>query len=121
MATTAVLRQAGKSGRLWRHRPFLLFWGGQTVSLFGTQVTLLALPLTAVLLLGATTAQLSFVRFVETAPYLLFTLLFGAWVDRRRRRPVLIVANGARCVLIGAIPLLAVFGMLTLPRSEEHT
>jgi MFS family permease len=118
MATTAVTRQSdkpGRSGRLWRHRPFLLFWGGETVSMFGTQVTLLALPLTAVLLLGASAAQLSLVRFVETAPYLLFTLIFGAWVDRHRRRPVLIAANAARCVLIGAIPLLALFGTLTLP------
>ena len=112
MATTTVTRRVS---RLWGHRPFLLFWGGETVSLFGTQVTLLALPLTAVLLLGATTAQLSLVRFVETAPYLLFTLLFGAWVDRRRRRPVLIVANAARCLVIGAIPALALGGVLTLP------
>jgi MFS family permease len=118
MATTTVTRRAGGSGRsdrLWRHRPFLLFWGGETVSMFGTQVTLLALPLTAVLLLGATAAQLSLVRFFETAPYLLFTLIFGAWVDRRRRRPALIVANAARCLLIGAIPALVFFGMLTLP------
>jgi predicted MFS family arabinose efflux permease len=115
MATTTVTRQAGRSGKLWRHRPFMLFWGGETVSLFGSQVTLLALPLTAVLLLGATAAQLSVVRFVETAPYLLFTLIFGAWVDRRRRRPVLIIANAVRCLLIGAIPLLALLGMLTLP------
>ena len=88
MATTTVTQRAGKSGKLWRHRPFMLFWGGETVSMFGTQVTLLALPLTAVMLLGATAAQLSLVRFLETAPYLLFTLIFGAWVDRLRRRPV---------------------------------
>jgi geranylgeranyl reductase family protein len=93
----------------------MLFWGGETISMFGTQVTLLALPLTAVLLLGATAAQLSLVRFLETAPYLLFTLIFGAWVDRLRRRPVLIVANGARCLLIGTIPALVLFDMLTLP------
>src|SRR5262245_55887096 len=117
MTTTAVTRQSdkpGRSGRLWRHRPFLLFWGGETVSMFGSQVTLLALPLTAVLLLGATAAQLSLVRFLETAPYLLFTLLFGAWADRHRRRPVLIVANAARCLLIGAIPALVFFDVLTL-------
>jgi predicted MFS family arabinose efflux permease len=115
MATTTVTQRAGKSSKLWRHRPFMLFWGGETVSMFGTQVTLLALPLTAVMLLGATATQLSLVRFLETAPYLLFTLIFGAWVDRLRRRPVLIVANAARCLLIGTIPALVLFDLLTLP------
>ena len=52
-------------GRLWKHRAFMLFWSGETVSLFGTQVTLLALPLTAVLTLNATASQLGFIRFVE--------------------------------------------------------
>src|SRR5262249_32762628 len=69
-----------------RHRAaFLLFWGGETVSMFGTQIPLLAMPLTAVLVLDATPAQLGLVRFFETFPYVLCTLIFGAWVDRRRR------------------------------------
>ena len=101
-------------GRLWKHRAFMLFWSGETVSLFGTQVTLLALPLTAVLTLNATASQLGFIRFVEQLPYLLFTLLFGAWVDRRRRRPVMILANSARALLIVLVPLFAVFGLLQL-------
>jgi len=74
--------QTPSRGRLWKHRAFMLFWSGETVSLFGTQVTLLALPLTAVLTLNATASQLGFIRFIEQLPYLLFTLLFGAWVDR---------------------------------------
>jgi MFS family permease len=101
-------------GRLWRHRAFMLFWSGETVSLFGTQVTLLALPLTAVLTLHATAPQLGFIRFVEALPYVLFTLVFGAWVDRRRRRPVMILANAARALLIGLVPLLAILGQLQL-------
>ncbi len=92
------------------------FWTGETISLFGTQVTLLALPLTAVLALNATSEQLGMLRFLENAPYLVFPLLFGAWVDRRRRRPLMIVANAARAVLIGLIPLLAVLhGLRLLP------
>ncbi|HEX5156103.1 MAG TPA: MFS transporter [Ktedonobacterales bacterium] len=106
--------QAPSRGRLWGHRAFMLFWSGETVSLFGTQVTLLALPLTAVLTLNATASQLGFIRFVEQLPYLLFTLLFGAWVDRRRRRPVMILANAARALLIVLVPLFAVFGLLQL-------
>lgn len=101
-------------GRLWRHPAFMLFWSGETVSLFGTQVTLLALPLTAVLTLHATAPQLGLIRFVEALPYVLFTLIFGAWVDRRRRKPVLILANAARAVFIGLVPLLAVLNVLHL-------
>ena len=102
------------AGGLWHHRAFLLFWSGETVSLFGTQVTLLALPLTAVLALHATATQLGLIRFVEAAPYVLCTLVFGAWVDRRRRKPVLILANAARAVLIGLVPLLAALHALRL-------
>src|SRR5689334_3146813 len=72
---------------------FMLFWTGETVSMFGTQITLLALPLTAVLVLHASPTQLGFVRFAEAFPYVLFTLLFGAWADRRRRKPILILTN----------------------------
>ncbi|HEV8193323.1 MAG TPA: MFS transporter [Ktedonobacterales bacterium] len=94
---------------------FLLFWAGETVSMFGTQITMLALPLTAVLVLHATPPQLGFVRFVEQFPYVLFTLLFGAWADRRRRKPILIMTNAARGLLIGLVPLLAILGLLQLP------
>ncbi|HET8908624.1 MAG TPA: MFS transporter [Ktedonobacterales bacterium] len=101
-------------GRLWKNRGFTLFWSGETISLFGTQVTLLAVPLTAVLTLHATATQLAVVRFVEALPFVLFTLIFGAWVDRRRRKPVLILANAARGLLIGLVPLLAVMHLLQL-------
>ena len=99
-------------GRLWSHPDFLKFWTGETVSLFGTQVTFLALPLTAVLVLGADAKQLGVLRFLEYLPFILFTLIFGVWVDRRRRRPVMIVSNAVRAVLIGLIPLLSVLGLL---------
>lgn len=110
----AAITNRRSGGRLWRHPAFMLFWSGETVSLFGTQVTLLALPLTAVLTLHATAPQLGVIRFVEALPYVLFTLIFGAWVDRRRRKPVLILANAARAVFIGLVPLLAVLNLLHL-------
>lgn len=112
MAIMTQTRSARSAGRLWRHRAFMLFWSGETVSLFGTQITMLALPLTAVLTLHATSAQLGLVRFAEALPYVIFTLIFGAWVDRRQRKPVLIVANAARGVLIGLVPLLAILHLL---------
>ncbi|HEU5441887.1 MAG TPA: MFS transporter [Ktedonobacterales bacterium] len=117
MAVTSSTREREKvtGASESQQRGFLLFWSGETVSMFGTQVTLLALPLTAVLVLHATPGQLGLVRFAETFPYVLFTLIFGVWVDRRRRKPVLVLSNGARALLIGLIPLLAVLGLLRLP------
>ena len=106
--------QRRSNGSAWRRPAFLLFWSGETVSLFGTQVTLLALPLTAVLTLGASATQLGLVRFAEAFPYILFTLMFGAWVDRRRRRPVMILAHTARALLLGLVPLLAILHLLDL-------
>ena len=106
--------QRRSNGSAWRRPAFLLFWSGETVSLFGTQVTVLALPLTAVLTLGASATQLGLVRFAEAFPYILFTLMFGAWVDRRRRRPVMILAHTARALLLGLVPLLAILHLLDL-------
>ena len=115
MATTspAQTRSQQQSHKpLWRHRTFMLFWSGETVSLFGTQVTLLALPLTAVLTLQATAAEVGFIRFLGWLPYILFGLIFGAWVDQRRRKPILLLANAGRGVLIGLVPLLAMLNVL---------
>lgn len=91
------------------------FWTGETVSLFGTQVTTLALPLTAIIVLHATPGQLGVIRFLQTVPFLLLALLIGAWVDRRRKRPVMIGSNVVRFVLVGLVPVLSVAGALGLP------
>jgi MFS family permease len=99
---------------LWRNRDFLLFWGGETVSLLGTQLTLLALPLTAVLLLGATPAQMGLLTVAEFAPFILFTLFAGVWLDRVRRRPMLVASNLARGVLVASVPLAAFMGWLSV-------
>lgn len=107
------VREPGERS-LWRNGDFMKFWLGETVSLFGSQVTLLALPLTAVLILGASPDQLGILRFLETFPYILCPLLFGVWVDRARRRPLMILANSVRAVLIGLVPLLAIFHQLFL-------
>ena len=77
-------------GGLWLHADFRKLWAGQTISLFGSQVTLLALPLVAVLMLGATPVQMGLLGAAEYAPFLLVGLLAGVWVDRFRRRPILI-------------------------------
>ena len=93
---------------------FLRLWAAQTVSFVGSQVTLVALPLTAVLSLQASPAQMGMLRAVELAPALLIGLVAGAWVDRVRRRPILIVADIGRALLLGAVPLAAYLGILAI-------
>lgn len=97
---------------LWRNQDFLTFWFGETVSLLGSQVTVIALPLTAVLTLNAGSQQLGALRFVYMLPYLAFGLLVGIWVDRVRRRQIMLGANLARLVLIGCVPVLFLTGHL---------
>lgn len=99
---------------LWQNTNFMKFWMGESISLFGSQITLLALPLVAVLVLNANAEQLGWLRFLETAPYLLFPLLFGVWVDRHQKRPLMIVANVTRGILIAFVPLLAFLHLLNL-------
>ena len=109
---------------LWRHPDFLKLWSGETISLFGTQVTALALPLTAALVLKASPAEMGFLATVEFLPFLVLSLFAGVWVDRLTRRPILIIADIGRGFLLGTIPaafflnvlsieLLYVVGLLT--------
>ncbi len=102
------------SGLLSRSPDFARFWTGETVSAIGSQITVLALPLLAVEELDATAGQMGLLGAAQTAPFLFFALLAGAWVDRRRKRPVLVAANVARAVLLSLIPVLALLGVLTL-------
>jgi MFS family permease len=96
------------------NRNFQVFWAGESISLVGSQVSLLALPLTALLVLDASTKELGLLRFIEYLPFLLLALPLGIVADRRRRRPLLILANAARAVLIGSIPILAAVDALHL-------
>ena len=108
-------RVAGmRLGGLWRHSEFLKLWTGQTISQFGTQVSQLAIPLTAALVLNASPAEMGVLSACEFAPFLLLSLFAGVWVDRMRRRPILIVADFGRTVLLGSIPLTALLGTLRM-------
>jgi len=99
---------------LWRDVNFMKFWSGQTVSLFGSQITFLALPLTAVLVLEATPTQVGILIAVEALPSLLIGLFVGVWVDHYRRLPILIVAELGRAVLLGVVPVAAILGLLRI-------
>lgn len=84
------------------------------MSLLGTQVTNLALPLTAIHAFDASDEQVGFLRFLQLAPYLGPALVFGVWVDRVRRRPVMLTANLVRLVLPALIPALYAAELLSL-------
>ncbi len=94
--------------------PFRRFWAGQTISLFGDQVSLLAIPLLAVLILQADAAQMGLLGAAELVPYLLFAIHVGSWAGPRRGRSLLIVADLGRAALLLSIPLAAALGDLSM-------
>jgi MFS family permease len=97
-----------------RNPDFVRFWIAQTISQFGTQISLLALPLVAVTLLGASPFEVALLGTVEFLPFILFSLPAGAWVDRLRRRPLLIVGDIGRALVLLSIPAAHVLGVLTI-------
>jgi MFS family permease len=99
---------------LLRNRDFRLLWAGQTISRAGTEVSVLALPLIAIQILDATTFEVGSLTAVETLPFILVGLPAGAWVDRMRRRRVLIAADIGRLVALGSIPIASAFASITL-------
>ena len=99
---------------VWHSRPFVIFWSATTISLFGSQITLLALPLTAVLILHASAGQMGALTALEMLPTLLLSLFAGVLVDRLHRRPLLVAADLGRAVLLVLIPLEALLGMLRI-------
>lgn len=110
MSTEVTERETTK---LWRHRDFRLLWAGQSLSLVGSQITLVAMPLVAVTLLAASPAQLGVLNALERLPFVLI-LFVGVWVDRVRRRPLLIATDFARGALLATVPLLFFVDALTL-------
>jgi len=101
-------------GGLWRHADFLKLWTAQGVSQFGSQISGLALPLVALYALHATAFQVAALGTVEFAPFLLFSLPAGVWVDRLHRRLIMVTADLGRAVALGSIPIVAAVGHLTL-------
>jgi MFS family permease len=97
-----------------RHGDFARLWAAQTASAIGTQFTEVALPLLAALSLGASPMAFGVLAAAAGLPHLLFGLLAGAWVDRLRRRPVMIAADVARAVLLATIPVAAALGALRI-------
>lgn len=99
---------------LWGNSRFVKLWAGQTISLFGSNITILAIPLAAVTQLRATPTQMGIMQMAQYLPFLVFGLLAGVWVDRRARRPLLIISDIGRMLALGAIPLAAFTGWLSM-------
>jgi len=99
---------------LWQNPDFLKLWLGETISLFGSQTTMLALPLVATLTLNASPIQMGWLGTLQYIPWLLVGLFAGAWADRLRRRPIMILADLGRAVLLGFIPFAALGGSLQI-------
>lgn len=99
---------------LLRDPDYLRLWTAQTVSQAGSGAGSLAVPLTAVLVLGATAAEMGFLRAATNVPALLLGLVVGVWIDRLRRRPLLVAADFGRALLLASIPLALVFGLLRM-------
>ena len=106
---------ASRIPELLRDQAFRRYWSGQTVSMFGDQISSIALPLVAVLALHASPAEMGFLAGLIWLPSLLFGLHAGAWVDRRgQRRRIMIGADLGRFALLASVPVCYAFHVLTL-------
>ncbi|MFR9778490.1 MFS transporter [Micromonospora sp. MS34] len=114
MTTLARTPAPARRGGLLRHRDFRLLWVGQTVSAVGSNVTAVALPLVAVAALDASTFQVAVLTAAAWLPWLLVGLPAGAWVDRVRRRPVMIACDLVSAALFLSVPATALLGLLTV-------
>jgi MFS family permease len=102
------------TGALWGHPDFIKLWTGQTISEFGSQISGLAIPLLAVVSLHASPFEFSVLGVLGFLPFILFALPAGVWVDRLRRRQILIVGDLARAMLLALVPILWAAGVLQL-------
>lgn len=93
---------------------FRLFWAGETVSLFGSQITVLALPLAAIAVLDANALELGLLGTASYLPFLVLALPAGIIVDRCRRRPLMMGANLVQAAALGLVPAFVAVDRLTM-------
>jgi MFS family permease len=96
------------------HKDFRNLWFGQTISMFGAQITLVALPLVAAMNLSASPLQMGILQAAAFLPYLLLSLFIGVWLDWVPKRPILIAVDLLRALLLSLIPLGWHFGFLSM-------
>jgi MFS family permease len=108
------VRRLWPTGGLWRHADFLKLWSAESISQIGSQITGLALPLVAVIVLDVSPFEVSALVVIEFLPFVLFAIPAGVWVDRLRRKPILVIADLGRAALLGSIPIAYAFDALHL-------
>jgi MFS family permease len=101
-------------GNLWRDGEFLKLWGGQAISEVGSQVSLLALPTVAILVLGASPFQVGLLAASENLAFPVLGLVAGVYVDRLRRRPIMIVCDVGRLLALATVPVAFALGVLSM-------
>ncbi|WP_405847082.1 MFS transporter [Streptomyces sp. NBC_01518] len=99
---------------LARNRAFLFLWSSESISLLGSEISVVALPSLAVLVLGTGAVGVGALVALQWLPFVLLAPIMGVFTDRLRRRPMMQFANVARCVILGSLPLASAFGHLTL-------
>lgn len=99
---------------LYFERNFSRLWLAQTISLFGTNVSLIALPFTAIFFLHASALQMGLLRALGELPYLLVSVFLGVLVDKIRRRQMMVLADVTRGILVLLVPVLAMTNRLSL-------
>jgi MFS family permease len=99
---------------LWHHADFMRLWSAATISLLGSQVSLIAIPVIAVLVLNVSPFEVAMLATVEMLPFILFALPAGAWLDRVRRRPVMVAGDFGRGLALLTIPVAYMAGALTI-------
>ncbi len=117
MTTPAIAADASAKARrpaLIHHRDFMKLWTGETISQFGTQITNLALPAIAALTLKVTPFEFGLLGTVQFLPFIVLSLPAGVWIDRLRRRPIMIIGDIGRGIMLLSIPLAVALDGLTI-------
>ena len=110
-----MVARAPRFTGLWRHRDFMRLWTGQTISVVGSEITSFAFPIVAIIVLDASSTTLALLFTASSVPAIAAQLVAGAWVDRSRRRRLLIWTNLATAALIASIPSVIWFDQLSFP------
>jgi MFS family permease len=108
------MTQSQSGGRLWKHNDFMRFWFGQSVSQFGNQITNLALPTIAILVLHITVFEVGLLGAIEYLAFPVIGLLAGVWVDRHLRKRILVICNLGRLISLSSIPTSFFLNLLSI-------
>ena len=112
---TEVSVATSRESSLWHHPNFFRLWLSETISAFGGQFSGLGILFTATLVLKAHAQDIAFLTAVQTAPFLIFGLIAGVWVDRHLKRRIMVAANIGRAIVLGSIPIVFLIGRLSMP------